>query len=100
MSGDGSWAALGLEELSYADLAAILSDVIGRRVAYVHLTYEAYKKASMARGQTDAFAQGYVDMLRAKEAGMDNMASRASAIIGATGFRQRAEEELRPAVVE
>ena len=99
---DRSWSGqqdipvLGPEELSYSDLARIVSDVLGREVTYVHQTYEAYKEAAMARGLTDAFAQGYVDMLRAKEAGMDNVAPRASAIIGATSFRQWAEEELKP----
>ena len=101
---DRSWSGqedvpvLGPEDLSYADLAAIVSDVTGREVRYEHLSYEAYKKAAMARGLSDAFAQGYVDMLRAKEEGMDNMASRATAIIGATSFRQWVEEELQPAL--
>ena len=101
---DRSWSGqedvpvLGPEELSYADLAAIVSDVTGREVGYEHQTYEAYKEAAMARGLTDAFAQGYVDMLRAKEEGMDNVASRATAIIGATSFRQWVEEELQPAL--
>ena len=102
---DRSWSGqedvpvLGPEELSYADLAAIVSDVIGREVRYEHQTYTAYKQAAMARGLTDAFAQGYVDMLRAKEEGMDNVAPRASAIIGMTSFRQWAREELQPALV-
>ncbi len=102
---DRSWSGqedvpvLGPEELSYADLAAIVSDVTGREVRYEHQTYAAYKEAAMARGLTDAFAQGYVDMLRAKEEGMDNVASRATAIIGATSFRRWVEEELQPALV-
>lgn len=101
---DRSWSGqedvpvLGPEELSYADLAAIVSAVISRDVRYEHQTYEAYKEAAMARGLTDAFAQGYVDMLRAKEEGMDNVASRATAIIGPTSFRQWVEEELQPAL--
>lgn len=101
---DRSWSGqedvpvLGPEELSYADLAAIVSEVIGREVHYEHQTYDAYKEAAMARGLTDAFAQGFVDMLRAKEAGMDNVASRATAIIGSTSFRRWAEEELKPVV--
>lgn len=101
---DRSWSGqedvpvLGPEELSYADLAAIVSAVISREVRYEHQTYEAYKEAAMARGLTDAFAQGYVDMLRAKEEGMDNVASRATAIIGPTSFRQWVEEELQPAL--
>ncbi len=101
---DRSWSGqedvpvLGPEELSYADLAAIVSDVTGRKVRYEHQTYEAYKEAAMARGFTDAFAQGFVDMLRAKEEGMDNAASRATAIIGPTSYRQWVEEELQPAL--
>ena len=101
---DRHWAGqqdvpvLGPEELSYADLAAIVSDVIGREVQYEHQTYEAYKEAAIARGLTDAFAQGYVDMLRAKEEGMDNVASRATAIIGATSFRRWVEDELKPVI--
>lgn len=70
----------------------------GREVRYQHQTYEVYKKAAMARGLTDAFAQGFVDILRAKEAGMDNVASRATAITGATSFRQWFREELQPAL--
>jgi len=101
---DRSWSGqedvpvLGPEELSYADLASIVSEVVGWEVHYEHQTYDAYKEAAMARGLTDAFAQGFVDMLRAKEAGMDNVASRATAIIGSTSFRQWAEEELKPTI--
>ncbi|MCW6512016.1 NAD(P)H-binding protein [Lichenifustis flavocetrariae] len=101
---DRSWSGqedvpvLGPEELSYADLAAIVSEVTGREVRYKHQTYEAYKETAMARGLTDAFAQGFVDMLRAKEEGMDNVASRATPIIGATSFRQWVEEVLQPAL--
>ncbi|WP_158811310.1 NAD(P)H-binding protein [Beijerinckia sp. L45] len=101
---DRSWSGqedvpvLGPDELSYAQLATIVSDVIGREVRYEHQTYDAYKDAAMARGLTSAFAQGYVDMLRAKEEGMDNFASRATAIIGATSFRKWAEEGLKSVI--
>ena len=97
-SGQEDVPVLGPEDLSYADLAAIVSDVTGREVRYEHQTYEAYKEAAIARGLTDAFAQGFVDMLRAKEEGMDNVASRATAIIGATSFRQWVEQELQTAL--
>ena len=72
----------------------------GREVRYEHQTYEAYKEAAIGYGLTDAFAQGFVDMLRAKEEGMDNVAPRETAIIGATSFRQWVEEELQPALAE
>ena len=97
-SGQEDVPVLGPEELSYADLAAIVSDETGREVRYEHQSYEAYKEAAMAHGLSDAFAQGYVDMLRAKEKGMDNVTSRATAIIGKTSFRQWVKEELQPAL--
>ncbi len=97
-SGQDDVPVLGPEELSYADLAAIVSEVTGRGVRYEHQSFAAYKEAAMARGFTDAFAQGFVDMLRAKDEGMDNVASRATAIIGPTSFRQWVEEELQPAL--
>ena len=46
-----------------------------------------------------ATSAGYVDMLRAKNEGIDNVASRSSAIIGQTSFRQWAEDHLRPVVL-
>ncbi len=101
---DRSWSGqedvpvLGPEELSYSDLAAIVSEVVGWEVRYEHQSYDAYKAEAVARGLTGAFAQGFVDMLRAKEEGMDDVASRATAIVGPTSFRQWAEEELKPAV--
>lgn len=99
-SGQEDVPVLGPEELSYADLAAIVSEVTSREVRYEHQSYEAYKAAAVGRGLTDAFAQGFVDMLRAKEEGMDNVASRATAIVGPTRFRQWVEEELQPALAD
>ncbi len=102
---DRSWTGqedvpvLGPEDLSYSDLAAIISEVIGRKVRYQQVPFDDFKAQLMKRGMTEAFAQGYVNMLRAKNEGMDNAAPRASAIIGSTNFRQWAEEELVPAVI-
>ena len=44
------------------------------------------------------FVEAYVDMLRAKDEGMDNVAPRDSAIIGPTTFRRWAADVLKPAV--
>lgn len=102
---DRSWSGqedvpvLGPEELSFNDVAAIVSDVVGRDVRYQQVPFDAFKAQQRQRGMTDAFAQGYVDMLRAKNEGMDNSVPRATAVIGSTGFRQWADEELRPAVL-
>ncbi len=103
---DRSWTGqedlpvLGPEELSYSDLAAIVSDVIGREVRYQHVPFDVLTAQLRERGMNGAFVEAYVDMLRAKNEGMDNEAPRAPAIIGSTSFRQWAEEELKPAVLE
>ncbi len=89
---------LGPEELSYRDLAATVSDVVGRAVSYQHLPFERLAAQLRERGMNPAFVQAYVDMLRAKDEGMDNVAPRASAIIGPTSFRRWAEDELKAAV--
>ena len=103
--GDASWVGqedvpvLGPEELSYSDLADIVSDVVGWSVRYRQVSFEDWAGQLRERGQNAVFVQAYIDMLRAKDEGMDNVAPRTSAIIGPTSFRQWAEEELKPAMV-
>ena len=89
---------LGPEALSYGELAAIVSEVVGREVRYQHIPFERLEAQLRERGMNPAFVQAYVDMLRAKDEGMDNVAPRASAIIGPTSFRRWAEDELKAAV--
>lgn len=102
---DRSWSGqedvpvLGPEELTYADLAAIVSEVIGREVRYEQVPFDQVAAQLIQRGANEAFVQAYIAMLRAKNEGMDNVAPRSSAIIGATSFREWAERELKPAVL-
>jgi uncharacterized protein YbjT (DUF2867 family) len=102
---DRSWTGqedvplLGPEDLSFNDIAAILSEVLGHEVRYLQIPFDGFKAQLMERGMSEAFAQSYVDMMRAKNEGMDNAAPRASDNTGPTTFRQWAEQELRPAVL-
>ncbi len=102
---DWSWSGqedvpvLGPEELSYADLAAIVSEMIGREVRYEQVPFDQLAAQLIQRGANEAFVQAYIAMLRAKNEGMDNVAPRSSAIIGGTSFRQWAEKELKPALL-
>ncbi len=102
---DRSWTGredvplLGPEDLSYDDLAAILSAVLGREVRYQQVPFERAKAQLLERGTGEAFAQGYVDMMRAKNEGMDNATPRTLETTGPTTFRRWAEEELKPAVL-
>ena len=101
---DRSWtgqedvAVLGPEDLSFEQVAGIVSDVTGREVHYQQVTMEDFKAQLLGGGMPEDFAQGYVDMFRAKDQGMDNDAVRNPANTGPTSFRRWAEDVLRPAL--
>lgn len=102
---DGTWTGqeelplLGPDDLSPDDMAAIISDVLGREVRYQQISFDALKGQTLGRGASESFAQGYVDMMRAKNEGMDNVAERTAETRTPTTFRRWCEEELKPAVV-
>lgn len=99
---DEAWAGqqevplLGPEDLSMNDMAAIVSDVLGREIRYQQIPYAAFKERVIGQGGTEAFAQAYVEMFKAKDEGMDNVARRDGAEPAPTTFRQWCEEELKP----
>ncbi len=99
---DGSWTGqeeapvLGPEDLSFDDQAAIISDVTGRPVRYHQISYEQFKQQFLDRGMSESVVQGYVDMYRAKEEGMDNVAVRTPENTGSTSFRDYCELNLKP----
>jgi uncharacterized protein YbjT (DUF2867 family) len=97
-SGQEEMPVLGPEDLSYSDKAEIMSDVLGRTIRYQQVSYDAFKAQLIEHGTTESFAQGYVDMFRAKDEGMDNVAERTQATRTPTTFRQWCKEELKPAV--
>ncbi|MCB1470217.1 MAG: NAD(P)H-binding protein [Rhizobiaceae bacterium] len=100
--GDASWSGqeempvLGPEDLSFDDLAAIISDVIGREVRYRQIAFDRFKQQFLDRGASGSFAQGYVDMYRAKDEGIDNATLRTSANTVPTSFRTFCEQVLKP----
>lgn len=102
---DRSWAGqeevpvLGPEDLSMHDMAAVISDVLGREVRYQQVPFEAFKAQLLGGGASESVAQGYVDMMRAKNEGMDNAAPRTPENTTPTTFRRWCEEELKPAVL-
>ena len=98
-TGQGGCAVLGPEDLSFNDMASIMSDVLGRTVRYQQLSAEAYKAQLIQYGANDIFAQGIIDMLIAKDRGLDNAEPRTSQNTTSTSFRQWCEEVLKPAVL-
>ncbi len=90
---------LGPEDLSFNDMAATISDVIGREIRYQQTPFDAFEEQLLDTGMGESFAQGYVDMMRAKNGGMDNVAERTAKSRTPTTFRQWCEDVLKPAVL-
>lgn len=101
---DESWTGqsevpiLGPEDISFNDMAEILSDVLGRSVMYEQIRLEAYNARLMQFGMTAAMARGMTDMAWAKDQGLDLTVPRTAENSTPTSFRQWCEDTLKPAV--
>ena len=97
-TGRGHVAVLGPEDLSFNDMAEIMTEVLGKPVRFQQITFDAYKATLTQRGMSDAMAQGMVDMAAAKDAGLDNAEPRTRESTTPTSFRQWCEDVLAPAI--
>ncbi|HET6763777.1 MAG TPA: hypothetical protein VFH27_08890, partial [Longimicrobiaceae bacterium] len=98
-SGHGSVPVLGPEDLSFDEMAGIVSRVLGRTVTYRQIPMDAFRERLLAGGTSTAMAQGMVDMMDAKERGLDDAEPRTAESSSPTTFRQWCEEVLNPAVL-
>ena len=98
-SGPGHVAVLGPEDLSFNDMARIMSRVLGKAVRYQQIPAQALKDRLTGSGMSDAMAQGTVDMMVAKDQGLDNAEPRTPESTTPTSFRQWCQEILKPAVL-
>jgi uncharacterized protein YbjT (DUF2867 family) len=98
-SGHGHLAVLGPEDLSFNDMAQIMSEVLGKVVRYQQIPAQALRDRLTGAGMSDAMAQGTVDMMVAKDQGLDNAERRTPESTTPTSFRQWCEEVLKPAVL-
>ncbi len=89
---------LGPEDLSHDDMARIMSEVLGLPVRYKRQSLDDLAARLTGHGMGIAFVQGMVDMMRAKEEGLDNGVVRTSETASPTSFRQWCEEVLAPAI--
>ena len=87
-SGQCGVPVLGPEDLSPTDMAAILSEVLGRSIRFQQVPEEDYKAALLKYGMTDAWAQGLVDMAHEIEQGIYNAEPRTPETSTPTSFRQ------------
>jgi uncharacterized protein YbjT (DUF2867 family) len=96
-TGAGEVPLLGPEDLSYNDIAKIISEVLGKEVCFQRIMFEAYKDGFIRLGMSDAMAQGYTDLAWAKDQGLDNGVQRTPQNSTPTSFRQWCDEVLKPA---
>ncbi len=103
---DSSWAGvedvplLGPEDLSFNEMAATISEVLGRTIRYSQVTLETFRASLLVRGTSAAFAQAYVDMVVAKNGGLDNAVERTAQSSTSMSFRQWCEEVLKPTLAD
>jgi uncharacterized protein YbjT (DUF2867 family) len=98
-TGQGGGAVLGSEDLSFNEMAAIMSDVLRKTIRFQQIPADAHKAQLIQYGANEVFAQGIVEMLIAKDNGLDNAEPRTAQNTPPTSFHQWCEEVLKPAVL-
>lgn len=98
-SGQDKVSVLGPEDLSFNDMAQVMSEALATTVRFQQISFEAFKASLTARGVSEAMAQGMVDMMAAKNEGLDNSEPRTAESTSPTSFRSWCEEVLKPAVL-
>jgi uncharacterized protein YbjT (DUF2867 family) len=98
-TGTGDVPILGPEDLSPNDQARVVGEVLGRPVRYQRQSPEDLRAAFTAHGVGEAFQDGYLEMMRAKDDGLDAGVPRTPENTTPTSFRTWCEQVLRPAVL-
>jgi uncharacterized protein YbjT (DUF2867 family) len=98
-TGTGEVPVLGPADLSANDMARTMSEVLGRPVRYERQSLDDLGAQLAGFGLGAAVAQGMVDMMRAKDNGLDNGVARTPETASPTTFRQWCEQVLKPAVL-
>jgi uncharacterized protein YbjT (DUF2867 family) len=97
-TGQDAVEVLGGEDLSYQDVAATLTDVLGTPVRYERGDRAAVGQFLVGRGFSEAMARSMMDMDLAGERGINNASPRTDANTTPTTFREFAVEAVKPAV--
>ena len=89
---------LGPEDLSPDEMAATLSEVLSRDVAFREMSMDAFANMLRGQGASEGMTRAYVEMMTAKAAGLDAMHADADRSLTPTTFRNWCAAELRPAL--
>ena len=97
-NGVGSVPVLGPEDLTFAEMAATMSEVLGKPVRYEQLPGDAYEQHLVDRGMGRAAARGIVGNQLLASKGIYNVEPRTTEATTPTSFRTWCETVLRPAL--
>jgi uncharacterized protein YbjT (DUF2867 family) len=89
----------GPEDLSFDQMAETLTAVLGRPVAFCEMSMTAFGAMLRSMGTSEGMVRAYVDMMTAKNAGMDKMHPAASRRDTPTTFRDWVAGELLPVIL-
>jgi uncharacterized protein YbjT (DUF2867 family) len=97
-SGEADVPVVSPDDLSPDGMARVISEVLGRPVRYQQVSAADNTATMMRYGMSEAWARGIADMVTAQNDGIYD-AEAATARRTSTGFRQWAENVLKPAVL-
>ncbi|MFQ6554233.1 NAD(P)H-binding protein [Aestuariibius insulae] len=89
----------GPQEVSFDEIASILSDILGHPVAFREMSMDAFSAMLRSIGTSEGMIRDYTLMMTEKNEGMDTPHPGTSRDDTPTSFRTWAERELRPAIL-
>ena len=96
-SGQDIVPVLGPEDLSYDQMAHIMSEVLGQPIRYLQVPGQTFQATLMRRGMSKAWAERLVDRMAQVDRGLYNAEPRTPQSTTPTSFRQWCEDALKPA---
>lgn len=91
---------LGPEDLSFDEMAVTLSESLGRPVKAMEMSMPQFEEMMRGLGASEGMAQAYVEMLTAKNEGIDTLDMTASRRTTPTTFREWCDQEFRALIGE
>lgn len=97
-TGQAGTGVHGPVDLSLNEMAGVMSKLLGRPIRYQKVPEPAYKSTLVEHGQSEAFAQGLVDMFREIAGGIHAADPRTPESTTPTAFEAWCDDTLRPAI--
>lgn len=96
--GTGEVPILGPADLSFDDMAEIISDVLGKAVTFRQVSGQGFYERMTSIGMSGAMANALLDMAIAKADGLDQTVQRTPEASSPTTFREWCETDLKPSL--